>query len=147
MQSEGEQNSDSGNATEQVRREGSDILIVDDSLIILQTTSQLLREEGYSVRTAVHGRDALDQILVQMPALILLDLMMPVMDGWEFSRALREVPGGDRPRVLILSAVRGLASDAHELGADGFLGKPYSVPDLLDRVEWALSHPRTMPAS
>lgn len=119
-----------------------DILVVDDSLMILQTTSQLLREEGYGVRTAVHGRDALDQVQQQMPAVILLDLMMPVMDGWEFSQCLRALPGGQVPRVLILSAVRGLASEAHELGADGFLGKPYSVPDLLERVEWAVSTPR-----
>lgn len=125
----------------------ADILVVDDSKMILETTSQLLLEEGYRVRTAANGREALVRVEERMPDVILLDLMMPLMDGWEFAARLKAMPGGKEPRILLLSAVRGLELEAEGAKADDCLGKPYSVDDLLSKVAWAVAHPRLMEAA
>lgn len=119
-----------------------DILVVDDSPLIIETTSQLLREEGYQVRTACNGREALARVNEKMPDVILLDLMMPLMDGWEFAHCLKELPQGDEPRILLLSAVRGLELEAGGTNADDWLGKPYAVEDLLLKVARAIATPR-----
>ncbi|MFM7202246.1 MAG: two-component system response regulator [Myxococcota bacterium] len=123
-------------------KEHSDILVVDDSPLILDTTRQLLSEEGYHVRTAANGREALARVQEQMPDVILLDLMMPLMDGWEFAARLKALPGGREPRILLLSAVRGLDLEAEGCSADDCLGKPYSVDDLLNKVAFAVTHSR-----
>lgn len=123
-------------------KEHSDILVVDDSPLILDTTRQLLTEEGYHVRTACNGREALVRVQEQMPDVILLDLMMPLMDGWEFAARLKALPGGREPRILLLSAVRGLELEAEGCSADDCLGKPYSVDDLLNKVAFAVTHSR-----
>lgn len=123
-------------------RDSVDILVVDDSPVIRDTTSQLLREEGYQVRVACHGREALLRVAEHMPDVILLDLMMPLMDGWEFAARLKALPGGDCPRILLLSAVRGLEIESTGTCADGCLGKPYQVDDLLNQVAHAVTHPR-----
>lgn len=125
-----------------VSRDSVDILVVDDSPMIRDTTSQLLREEGYQVRVACHGREALLRVAEHMPDVILLDLMMPLMDGWEFAARLKALPGGDCPRILLLSAVRGLEIESTGTCADGCLGKPYQVDDLLNQVAYAVTHPR-----
>lgn len=112
----------------------ADILVVDDSEMIVKTASLLLEEEGYSVRTAYNGKEALDRVYSRMPDVILLDLMMPCMDGWEFVSLLRKLPNGYKPKILILSAVYGLSIDDVGTNADGWLGKPFSVEDLLGKV-------------
>jgi len=122
-----------------------DILVVDDSQQIVETVTQLLEEEGYLIRTASNGREALHQVLEKMPDVILLDLMMPLMDGWEFAAQLKELPGGREPRILLLSAVRGLELEAGGARADDWLGKPFAVEDLLQKVAHAVATPRTHP--
>lgn len=116
-----------------------DILVVDDSPGIVDAVTQLLKEEGYQVRTAANGREALDRVRVHMPDVILLDLMMPIMDGWEFASQLKRMPGGQEPRILLLSAVRGLELEAGGVSADDWLGKPFSVEDLLGKVSNAIT--------
>ncbi|HEX8684491.1 MAG TPA: response regulator transcription factor [Ardenticatenaceae bacterium] len=110
------------------------VLIVDDDLPSVKMNSYLLREEGYEVATASNGMEAL-QLLEDEPVdLIVLDVMMPMMDGHETLRQLREQY--DLP-VIFLSAkgetvdkVRGL-----ELGADDYLAKPFEPAELLARVK------------
>jgi CheY-like chemotaxis protein len=79
------------------------VLVVDDDSDIRLTLQQILQEEGFAVREACHGGDALEKILIQEPDLVLLDLVMPVLDGWEVLRVLRSA----RPHlpVVVLSAV------------------------------------------
>lgn len=115
-----------------------DILVVDDSPQIRETVAQLLIEEHYGVRMAGNGREALVLVAELMPDVILLDLMMPIMDGWEFAAALKRAPGGDRPQILLLSAVRGLELEAGGARADDWLGKPFKVGDLLSKVALAV---------
>jgi two-component system chemotaxis response regulator CheY len=112
------------------------VLVVDDDPDILEALSEILEAEGYLVSRARNGQEALDRLEESRPALILLDLMMPVMDGWEFARRLRERhPPQDRPPIIVLSADRNVATKAPELGAVGFLAKPFELPDLLKLVQ------------
>jgi DNA-binding response OmpR family regulator len=110
------------------------VLVVDDEQRILNFLSSKLKVSGYEVLTASNGAEALEQVQAQEPDLVVLDIMMPKMDGFETLKELRtfsSVP------VIILSAkgsnvdkVKGL-----ELGADDYLAKPFSPDELIARVE------------
>ncbi|HEY8212001.1 MAG TPA: response regulator [Myxococcaceae bacterium] len=109
------------------------ILVVDDDPDILEALSEILEAEGYAVDRARHGQEALARIEQRRPDLILLDLMMPVMDGWEFSQALRQRGDSDIP-VVVLSADRQAGAKARVVGARGFLAKPFELNELLKVV-------------
>lgn len=109
------------------------ILVVDDEDVILTTVESLLSEEGYTVVTAANGREALDQIARERPCLILLDMKMPVMDGWAFAAAYRRLPGPHAP-ILMMSAATDVHSRAADIFADGYVDKPFDIEDLLARV-------------
>lgn len=113
------------------------ILIADDDRPSLKMTAFLLREEGYTVFTADNGREALRMIDEKAPDLLVLDVMMPGMDGWEVTRHLRRTT--NLP-ILILSA-KGETSDrvfGLDLGADDYLAKPFEPSELLARVRAVL---------
>jgi two-component system chemotaxis response regulator CheY len=107
------------------------VLVVDDDPDILDALSEILEVEGYDVRRARNGREALQRISEGRPDLILLDLMMPVMDGWEFARTLGPVA---RPPIVVLSADRNVSQKANEIGAVGWLAKPFELTELLALV-------------
>src|SRR5712672_3360944 len=109
------------------------VLVVDDDPDILQTLGLCLSSEGYRVLMAANGREALDILDREHPAVILLDLMMPVMDGWQFVAALEERGKRDMP-LLILSADRAVQGHANKLRANGHLAKPFDLEDLLVKV-------------
>lgn len=98
--------------------------------------TEALRDEGYGVRVAANGREALDNVDRERPDLILLDLMMPVMDGSQFFEQFRarQHPGAERVPVLLISAGHGLPEQARTLGTDGYLPKPFDLDRLLDEV-------------
>jgi CheY-like chemotaxis protein len=109
------------------------VLVVDDDPDILQTLALCLSTEGYRVLMASNGREALHVLDREKPAVILLDLMMPVMDGWQFvheldTRGRRDVP------LLILSADRAVQGHAQKLKASGHLAKPFDLEELLGKV-------------
>jgi DNA-binding response OmpR family regulator len=113
------------------------ILIVDDDRPSLKMTAFLLREEGYTVYTTDNGQEALRMIEDKAPDLLVLDVMMPGMDGWEVTRHLRRTT--NLP-ILILSA-KGETSDrvfGLDLGADDYLAKPFEPSELLARVRAVL---------
>lgn len=109
------------------------ILVVEDDEGILSTLELVLVEEGYRVVTAADGAAALDIVERQKPALILLDMKMPVMDGWAFARAYRDKPEPRAP-VLVVTAARDAAQRAKEVGADAYLPKPFDIDDLIELV-------------
>jgi CheY-like chemotaxis protein len=119
---------------------GARILLVDDDPDILASTQFLIEAEGYQVTTAHNGREALDRILAEPPDVILLDLMMPVMDGWQFVEELRKGPHAQLP-IIILSASHGLAGKAQQLGARGHVSKPFDVDDLLRQIVPLVTRP------
>ncbi|HEY7983272.1 MAG TPA: response regulator [Ktedonobacterales bacterium] len=109
------------------------ILVVDDEEVILTTVESLLREEGYSVVTAANGQEALERIARERPCLILLDMRMPVMDGWAFAAAYRRTPTPHAP-IVMMSAARDPHSRAADIFADGYVDKPFDIEDLLAQV-------------
>ena len=102
-------------------------LIIDDSSVIRKVARRILESFGFSINEASDGRQALDACMKQMPDAILLDWNIPVMDGYEFLRALRSMPGGDRPKVVFCTTENDLAHIARAMhaGADEYIMKPF----------------------
>jgi two-component system chemotaxis response regulator CheY len=102
-------------------------LIIDDSSVIRKVARRILESFGFEITEAADGRQALDVCLKDMPDAILLDWNMPVMDGYEFLRALRAMPGGDRPKVVFCTTENDLAHIARAMhaGADEYIMKPF----------------------
>jgi len=111
-------------------RERRPILIVDDDDSIRELMAMALADEGYAVLTAQHGGAALRLLSSNAPGLILLDMRMPVMDGWEFARTYRELPGPHVP-IIVVTAAHEVAERAAQVNADAYLAKPFDIDDLL----------------
>lgn len=114
------------------------ILVVDDDPNAIDIVRTYLEAKGYQVRTASDGNEALAMLDDVRPALVLLDVMMPGMDGWEVARLIKNHPDfGHSTRVVMLTA-RSDYEDKHEglrAGADDYLVKPIQLAELGDRVE------------
>jgi len=110
------------------------ILVVDDEPAVRQALTRALSFEGYTVRTAVDGRTALDALLEEPADAVLLDVTMPGVDGLEVCRRLRA--GGDRTPILMLTARHATADRVAGLdaGADDYLVKPFALEELLARI-------------
>jgi two-component system OmpR family response regulator len=116
----------------------SRVLVVDDEPNITDLVSTALRYEGFEIATAASGRAALEQVALFRPHLVVLDVMLPDLDGFEVARRLRQE--GRRVPILFLTArdatedkVRGLT-----LGGDDYVAKPFSLAELLARVRAVL---------
>lgn len=112
------------------------VMVVDDSLTVRKITSRLLMREGYQVVLAKDGVDALEQLIDVIPDVILSDIEMPRMDGFDF---VRNVRGDDRLRHLPIIMITSRTADKHrnyalEIGANHYLGKPYDEVELLGLV-------------
>ena len=104
------------------------ILVVDDDPDLREFLRLMLTSMGFEVTSAANGQEALDDMEGHDPDLILLDMKMPVMNGWEFCRALE---GRDsRPPIVVLTAAPDPAGRAAEVHAEGWLGKPFEYADL-----------------
>lgn len=114
------------------------ILVVDDDPDILEALIEILAAEGFDVLAARHGQEALAQFSTRPPDLVLLDLMMPVMDGWEFASHMRKNPDWADVPILVLSADRNVGMKAREIGAIGYLSKPFELSSLLEVVTRSL---------
>ena len=115
------------------------LLVVDDDVDIVQTLGLCLRAEGYRVQLARNGREALELLQPELPAAILLDLMMPVMDGWQFAHELRKL--GHQTPLLVLSADQAVERHAGQLLASAHLAKPFDLDDLLGKVRQLVGSP------
>jgi CheY-like chemotaxis protein len=119
--------------TEVTRQTPTSVLVVDDEPQVIWMLQFSLQAEGYATFAARDGRSALEEIRAHHPNLMLLDIMMPVMDGWAVLEQMQAIPPEDRPRVIVVSARSSLRdrAKAAELGADAFVSKPFNVDDLL----------------
>jgi two-component system chemotaxis response regulator CheY len=113
---------------------GRQVLVVDDDESIRNFVELALDTEGYHVASAHNGAVALDVAGQQQPDLILLDMRMPVMDGWAFAHAYRSRPGPHAP-IVVITAAPDAGQRAAEINADGYLGKPFDLDELLELVE------------
>ncbi|MDQ6694217.1 MAG: response regulator [Chloroflexota bacterium] len=111
----------------------STILVIDDDAAIRSTIAEILGFEGYVVEQASDGAEGLRRLERIEPALVIIDMRMPFMDGWDFTRALKE--RGIAVPVLAVTAAHDAGKWALEIGACGYLAKPFDLVDLLNEVE------------
>jgi two-component system chemotaxis response regulator CheY len=110
------------------------VLIIDDDASILEMVSEVLVSEGYKTLGARDGKEALGVLERARPHVILLDMRMPVMDGWAFASALRK-RGQQAPPVIVMTAAEDARRWAAEISAQGYLEKPFDLDDLLAVVK------------
>jgi DNA-binding response OmpR family regulator len=124
------------------------VLVVDDEPTIAEVVSRYLHRAGYNVRTAADGPEALRQVAESRPDLLVLDLMLPGLNGLEVMRRVRE--GEREPVAIILLTAKGEESDrvvGLRLGADDYMVKPFSPDELVARVDAVLRRFDTSPDS
>lgn len=120
-------------------------LIVEDEESILMSLEFLLTQEGYSVATAQDGAAALQAAAARTPDLVLLDVMLPLIDGFEVCRQMRANPELRKTRIMMVTA-RGRDSEVEHgmaLGADDYLTKPFSTRELMEKIRALLASNRS----
>ena len=138
----GDEVSEQGSAAEG----GEKLLVVDDDPFIARLLEIELTAAGYLVRVASDGQQALDLVAEDMPDLVVTDVMMPHVDGFELTRLLRQDSRTSSISIIILTA-RGLSADKLEgfdIGADDYIVKPFDTPELLARVRGVLRRSKEM---
>jgi CheY-like chemotaxis protein len=111
------------------------VLVVDDEPAIRATVTAMLESEGYAVVQATNGAEALVAIESASPDVVLLDMRMPVLDGWGFAAELRR--RGHAVPIVVMTAARDAAHWAAEIAAAAFVAKPFGFDDLITAVEEA----------
>ena len=120
------------------------ILIVDDESYIVTSLSYVMKNAGFEVDSAGDGEEALEKVKAKAPDLVILDIMMPKLDGFEVCKAIRANPDWNSVRIIMLTA-KGRDSEREkglELGADDYLTKPFSTRDILQRAKDVLAGAR-----
>ncbi|MDC7831076.1 MULTISPECIES: ATP-binding response regulator [Pseudomonas] len=119
---------------------GERIVLADDNADMRGYVERLLKESGYQVEAVADGRAAVEAVQRQLPALVLSDVMMPVLDGFGVLRALRSDEGTGQVPIILLSARAGEEASIEGIaaGADDYLVKPFSARELIARVEGAM---------
>jgi len=113
------------------------ILIVDDEENIIYAMLLLLKKEDYLVQSAKNGKDAVEVYKSFKPDIILLDIMMPIMDGYETAKLIRNLDTDSKTKIIFLTA-KGTILDkmkAYENGGDDFIVKPCSNEKILEKIE------------
>lgn len=108
------------------------VLVVDDDYAIAHTVESILVDEGYDVTTAGDGREALASVDQQLPSLVLLDMRMPIMNGWQFAEEVKR--RGLKVPIVVMTAAQDARRWAAEIGADGFVEKPFDLDNLVSLV-------------
>ena len=119
---------------------GPHALVVEDDPDMLEVIAEILAAEGYGYRTASNGVAAIDAIDEERPAVVLLDMLMPVMNGWQTAEEVHHRYGRTIP-IIVLTAAEHAEARAREVEADGVLAKPFEIDDLLHVVSRYLGHP------
>jgi DNA-binding response OmpR family regulator len=117
------------------------ILIVDDEAYIVTSLEYVMQSAGFEVAVAYDGEEALQKVAETVPALVILDLMMPKLDGFEVCEKIRQNPLWKDIRIIILTA-KGRDIERKKgmsLGADDYMTKPFSTRDILNRVKELLA--------
>ena len=114
------------------------VLVVEDDPDLLALLEMILADAGHAVRTAPEGAAALARVAEEMPGVILLDMRMPGMNGWDFAREFRARHGRACP-IVVVTAAENARARAEEIGAEGWLSKPFELQDVLETVERQLA--------
>ncbi len=112
-------------------------LVVDDSAVIRKVARRILESMSFQVSEAEDGQQAMDACRRKMPEMILLDWNMPVMDGYDFLRTLRQMPGGKAPKVVFCTTENDIAHIARAMhaGADEYIMKPFDGEILSSKLQ------------
>ena len=119
---------------QQRQKHGRKVLVVDDDADIRKVVTQALEDEGYDVRGAADGREALASVRTLQPDLIMLDVRMPGVDGWQVLDELRSAAGEQTPVVVMTAEYTG-QDRALQSGAQGYLAKPFELGELISCVD------------
>jgi DNA-binding response OmpR family regulator len=125
------------------------VLIVDDELSIVEALRFLMEQNGYAVEIAIDGEGALEMIAKVVPDLLLLDIMLPGIDGYEICELVRLNPEWRKIKIIFLTA-KGRQEDIAKgmiLGADDYVVKPFSNADIVRRVKRLLEQEETNDAA
>ena len=119
------------------------VLVVDDEDDVVQFIQTVLTTEGFDVVTAYDGLGAIDVALAEKPDVIILDIMMPVMDGYEVCAKLRASEETSRIPILCLSSAYTTSAvrQSREMGAQGYIVKPFAPADLVNEIRRVLAEP------
>lgn len=117
----------------------SSVLVIEDDPEMRGLLVLMLEEEGYRLLTASDGREGLELLRTAKPDVILLDMKMPVMDGYEFARQYRE-GYSERAPIIVMTAAEDPRKRAEEIGAAGWLGKPVELEELFQTVKQHTVH-------
>jgi CheY-like chemotaxis protein len=109
------------------------VLVVEDDSDLALLVQMIVADAGYEVRTAGDGAEALERVGERMPGLILLDMRMPVMNGWEFAREFRSRFGRAAP-IVVVTAAENARARAEEIDADGWMEKPFEIEEVARMV-------------
>jgi len=114
-------------------------LIVDDSKMIRRVAMRILKDMNFNSSEAENGKEALDLCKLDMPEAILLDWRMPIMDGFAFLKALRQLPDGKKPIVIFCTAERSVEriTEALQNGADEYIMKPFDSDIIESKFQLA----------
>jgi len=118
-----------------VNKRKSRILVVEDDITLREALAELLGDEGHDVRAAAHGLEAIEHLTDWDCDVILLDLMMPTMDAYEFRATQLRLGIASSSRTIVLSAARDIESSAVRLKADAWLAKPFRLAEVLAAVD------------
>ena len=112
------------------------VLIAEDEATLAWVEQFNLESEGYEVRVAPEGRSAVEELEAFAPDVLILDVMLPFLDGWSILANLRDLPDHRRPKVILVSAAAGVVDRAQSEGVDveSVLSKPFDMDELLLRV-------------
>jgi two-component system, chemotaxis family, chemotaxis protein CheY len=111
------------------------VLVVDDDEALRELLRTDLTDRGYAVETVAHGAAALEILKRQEPNVIVVDLKMPIMDGWSFVEQLRRNSAGrPLPAIILLTATRDGEASAKRLAVDAYLLKPFDLDDLASAI-------------
>ncbi|MDX2086952.1 MAG: response regulator transcription factor [Kofleriaceae bacterium] len=116
------------------------VLVVEDEADLAEALQVILESSGFEVEIARNGAEALRAIEGRMPALIILDMLMPIMNGWEFAAEF-ERRHGHATNILVVTAADNPRQRADEIGADAVLPKPFDIKTLLARVHEFVNAP------
>ncbi|MDA3935505.1 MAG: response regulator [Actinomycetota bacterium] len=120
------------------------VLLVDDNADLVRGLKTLLQNDGYQVVTLGNGSTVVESVAVNRPDIVVLDVMMPVVDGWEALRRIRENPANERLPIMMLTAkgTEDAKVQGFTMGADDYLSKPFGVREFRCRIEALLRRSR-----
>jgi CheY-like chemotaxis protein len=120
------------------------LLIVEDNEINLDMLARRLAKQGYEILTASNGQQGIDMTITEQPDLVLMDMSLPIVDGWEATRKLKDNPKTRHIPIIALTA-HAMASDREkslQTGCDDYDTKPIELPRLLQKIEACLQEAR-----